>query len=153
MDASTQTTEGRSALEDVLGPWLNGEHQQQLAEMQEREREQYNGMVGRELMFEINLQRRDRIINMLLHTVLKATINGTTPEVLERIHLIRHAVDHLRDAALDNRMYDTQIVPTAQVEDAVIDELAQESIAGMTTDEETDDEVIDLTADSDEEME
>lgn len=175
MNATTQTREGRSALEDVLGQWLNGNHQAEIDEMRlnlintavslERnttERNLYQQMWREEMQAaesahfsaEIDMQRRDRLISMLMHTLVKSTIVGATPQILERLHLMRSNMEMLRQDALNAGRYATVLIPFDALEDGVLDEVAAESISDndsvidLTTEEEDNDdnmEVIDLT--------
>lgn len=179
MNASSQTRPGRSALEDVLEPWLNGNHQAELNELrsdlvataqslerntternlyQQMWREEMQASEGAHMSAEFDLQRRDRLISMLMHTLIKTTIIGATPQVLERLHLMRSNMDMLRQDALNAARYACVLQPFESIEDNVLDEITEEelstvdtnSIIDLTTDEdETDDEmeVIDLTMD------
>jgi len=157
---------GRSALEDTLGDWLNGNHQAELEAASNRAtdatRLANENEVGMELYrdmwqdserasaedrarLEHAMQARDRTINMLLHTCYRLYADHDDEEIGERIDICAHYIEQLRSQATDLFMYECNLQNPSDVMDAAFRESGLESLASMSTEADSENSPIDLT--------
>jgi len=164
---------GRTALEDTLGPWLNGNHQAEVAQLRNRLAEEIQrattfqtesalysdfwrqSMTDAERIangFEVALMGRERLIGLLLYFAIKGSLNYDMSEAdTQQLNICMAYSDELRAFAADNYNYDCQLQPSEYVINRAIEDVAADDLIDLTTDEDSDDDVIDLVSDTDDE--
>lgn len=166
---STNARDGRSALEDCLGEWLNNNHQAELKalsdDIQRKEIERLHAEEGRQVYrsmwnqaedaaeatrydMQFAIHARDRVLTMLLATTYRYAANHQDAKADDQLELVCRYIDQLIEANVEQN-YETSLLRPADVQDATYQDMLREEIADMSTDEDTEDEIIDLTMDSD----
>lgn len=154
-------------LNEVLGSWLEDE-QHALTELLRDQRDDAN--VGRELYREMlqdndvawntalermktKVECRDIVINMLTHACLKMLTNQPDDVLEERLQPCFAYIMDMRRRALETNEYTCMLMSDEELRRNVNLEMTAEVLIDLTTDEDSDSEIIDLTEDSDSEME
>lgn len=161
MANSSNAKEGRSALEDTLGEWLNGNHQAELqayhhqAQTANNARQVYRDMWedaedmarDNERMYRQQLRARDELINMLYRTFyeLHWTPGRETDTSFTREPVLHNMINALRNEALQQVQFrnflDDPYTMVMESREAVERELGNEANPiDLTTDEDTDEE-------------
>lgn len=159
---------GRSALEDTLGEWLNGNHQATLAELENRiitadtagalYREMWQDAEDfsdrRDEHFERMLRERDIMLNMLFLDYFRLHIRHESERSFQTTPHIVESINQLRRRAFGEGMYRCALENPQVYIEQVYGEARLRSLARMTPAERLEweghpDEIIDLTTEED----
>lgn len=158
---------GASALEDTLGEWLKGNHQAEVGLLQlqldeaisraalYRTESQLYADYWRESMaetdrvasgLEVAMMGRERLISLLMYQVIKGSLQyDMREEDAEQLRVCMRYAEELRMFAQEHYNYECMIRPANEVTDRALEDIAMEELEGMTTEEDSEHEVIDLT--------